>query len=144
MAVRTYDPKQVTLIVGAFPIGGFADGSYITVTRENDAYQKVVGADGETSRAKSNDRSGTITITLAQTSPSNDVLSAISLADELNNDGIVPIAIRDGSGRTIIIAPFSWVQKPADVEFAKEITDREWVMACSDISMTEGGNPDAQ
>ncbi len=86
--VRTYDPKEVIIIVGVAPMGGFADGSFITINRINDTFSKVSGTDGVVSRAKSNDKSGEITLTLAQTSPSNDVLTLIAQADELSNNGI--------------------------------------------------------
>ena len=144
MALRTYDPKKVIVIVGVVPIGGFADGSFITVSRANDTFSKVSGADGVVSRAKSNDKSGEISITLSQTSPSNDVLSLIAQADELTNNGVVPIWIRDSSGRTNLLSAFAWVRKPPDVEFGKEITDREWMFDAVDIDFFVGGNFQAE
>lgn len=144
MSVRTYDPKEVVVLVGGIPIGGFADGTAIAVSRSNDAYSKVSGTDGITSRAKSNDKSGEIAITLSQTSPSNDVLSGIALADELSNNGVVPVSITDLSGRTILLSAFAWIRKPADTEFAKEISNREWMLDAADLNMFVGGNPSSE
>ncbi len=144
MSVRTFDPGQVSLIVGAFPISGFADGTFINVSRENDSFSKVTGADGITSRAKSNDRSGMIVITLAQTSPSNDVLSGINAADELNSDGVVPVFVKDNSGRGLFVSAFAWIRRPADSEFSKEVSNREWTLDCSELNMFVGGNPTAE
>jgi hypothetical protein len=144
MAVRTYDPKEVVVLVGGIPIGGFADGSAVSVSRANDTFSKVSGTDGITSRAKSNDKSGEIALTLAQTSPSNDVLSGFAIADELSNNGVVPVAITDLSGRTVLVSAFAWVRKPPDTEFAKEISDREWMLDAADLDMFVGGNPDAE
>ena len=140
MALHTYDPKEVLVIIGGAPIGGFADGTAIKVNRASDAYSKVVGADGIVSRARSNDTSGEVSITLAQTSPSNDILSAIAAVDEASNAGVIPILIQDTLGRSTFVSAFGWIRKQADAEFAKEITNREWVLDAADITMFVGGN----
>lgn len=141
MPVRTYDPKQFNLLVNAIPIGGFADGTFISFERSNDTFTKVSGTDGVVSRAKSCDTSGEITITLAQTSPSNDVLSGIAAVDELTGDGVVPVLIEDKSGRTVALSAYAWVKKPAPADFGKEISNREWVLDCADLDVFIGGNP---
>jgi len=143
MAVRTYDPKQVLVIIGGIPMGGFADGAFVTVERTSDTFTKVSGADGIISRAKTNDRSGSLKFTIAQTSPSNDVLTGIAIADELTSDGVVPVLIKDNSGRSIFISAFGWVKKPPASEFAKDITNREWTMDLADLDVFVGGNADA-
>jgi hypothetical protein len=139
-APYTYDPSQVAVIVAGVPMGGFADGSFVTVERSNDTFTKVSGADGVVSRAKSNDKSGTIKITLQQTSPSNDVLQGIALLDEISNQGVVPILIQDFSGRSTYISAFGWVKKPPSSEFAKEVSNREWELDCADLDIKVGGN----
>jgi hypothetical protein len=143
MPVRTYDPKQVSVLVAGVPIGGFADGTAISVIRSNDSYSKVSGADGVMSRAKSNDISGEVTLTLSQTSPSNDYLSSIQSLDSLSGTGVVPVLIQDNSGRSKYVSGFAWVRKPPDSEFGKEISNREWVLDCADLSFFTGGNPDS-
>lgn len=140
MAVRTYDPKQVAINIGGAPMQGFADGTFLNVERENDAFQKVVGADGVVSRAKSNDRSGLATLTLVQTSPSNDLLSALAVADELQNAGVVPITVKDLEGRTTYFAGTGWIRKMADSEFSNEITNREWAIDLAEVDVFIGGN----
>lgn len=143
MPVRTYDPKKVVLTVGGVPIGGFADGTFIMVERTNDTFTKVSGADGIVSRAKANDFSGSITVTLAQTSPSNDVLQALATADELSNSGVVPVQCKDVSGRSTHFSAFAWIRKPPAAEYGKEISNREWALDCADLVMAHGGNADA-
>lgn len=139
-APYTYDPKQVAVIVGGVPLGGFADGSFVTVERSSDAFTKVTGADNITSRAKTNDKSGSITITLQQTSPSNDILQGFALVDEVSNSGVVPIVIQDFSGRSTFVTAFGWVKKVPKAEFSKEITNREWILDCADLDVKFGGN----
>jgi hypothetical protein len=140
MSVFTYDPKNVSVILGGKTISGFADGTFITAERNAQAFNLKVGASGEGARAKSNDKSGKVTITLLQTSSSNDDITAIAAADELNNQGAVPLLVRDNSGRTLITALTSWVQKYANSEFGKEIANRVWVIETDELDIFVGGN----
>lgn len=138
--VFTYDPKQVSMIVGGKIASGFADGTFIMIERNEPAFNLKVGTDGEGTRAKSNNKSGKITITLMQSSSFNDVLSGFAAADELSNAGVVPILLRDASGRTLCTALSAWVQKYANSEFAKEVTTRVWILETDEIDIFVGGN----
>ena len=140
MSVYTYDPTKVICIIGGVPMSGFADGSMVTVEREADAYSKIVGADGETTRVKSANRSGMITISLLQTSASNDILSGFALLDEAANAGVVPMLIKDNSGRSIFASGSGWVKKVPSSAFGKDAGDREWVLDCADLNIFTGGN----
>jgi len=141
MSLHTYDPKKVVLIVGGVPIGGFADGTFINVMRSEDAFTKVVGADGDTTRSKSNDKSGEMEITLLQTSMSNDVLTGFAMADELQNKGAVPVLLKDLSGTSAFASAFGWVRKLPDSEYGKEVSERSWTLDLVDLNMFVGGNP---
>ena len=127
-------------IVGGKIGQGFSDGTFIKVERNEQAFSLKVGVDGEGTRAKSNNKSGKITITLMQSSSFNDVLSAFAAADELSNTGAVPFFLKDNSGRTLVTALTCWVQKYADSEFAKEVSTRTWVLETDDIEVFVGGN----
>lgn len=140
MSLATFDPASVVITVGGIPMSGYADGTFALLSRSVDAWSMVTGADGLTTRVKSNDRSGTLTLTLAQTSPSNDALSAFAIDDELNNSGVVPILIKDLSGSTILFSATGWVQKFPDVEYSNILTDREWILGLADIDIFVGGN----
>lgn len=140
MSVKTYNPADVSVIIAGIPIEGFADGTFITVARNNDSWNMQVGSDGEGVRAKSNDFGGTITLTLMQSSLSNDALSALAVLDETSGGGIGPMLVKDGSGRTICAAETGWIRKPADVEFAREATSREWVIETDILNIFAGGN----
>jgi len=138
---KTYDPKNVQIIMGGAPITGFADGTFINVSFDEDQYTKTVGADGEVSRAKTNNHTSTITLTLKQTSGSNDVLSAFYNADKLNDAGAVPLMIKEiGSGRTLAFTQAAWVQKLPDVGYSKDVEDRAWTIATAQMDMFVGGN----
>jgi hypothetical protein len=138
--VATYDPKNVSMIVGGQIMSGFGDGTFIKLSRNEQAFNLKVGVDGEGTRAKSNNLSGKIEITLMQSSAANDILSSYALADQLSNTGAVPVLFRDNSGRTLATALTAWVQKVPDTEFAKEVTTRAWVLETDSLQIFIGGN----
>lgn len=140
MGFASYDPKQVNVIVGGAPIGGYADGNFVEITFEEEQFKKVTGADGLTSRAKTNNHSGSISITLQATSSSNDVLSLLWNADRRTNGGVVPILVKDSSGRTLAAAAHAWIKKLPDVAFGKEISERTWEFDCAELEIFVGGN----
>ena len=135
MAVKTYDAGQVSVIVGTSAIKGLAEGTFVAIARDEQLYTKQVGADGEVTRAKTNNNSGTITITVQQASDGNDILSAIA-----NAGSVVPITVVDGSGRTVAFGESAWVQDLPDVEFGRDAAEREWVIDVANLSLVVGGN----
>lgn len=140
MPVRTYDPLKVTVIIGGVPMSGFSDDTFVKVSRNEDLFSLHVGTDGETSRAKSNNRSGELSLSLAQTSTSNDVLSAFAIADEQSNSGVVPVLIKDNSGKSVYFSAAGWIKKMPDSEFGKDVKDREWVLDLAAVDVFIGGN----
>lgn len=128
------------MIVGGAIISGFADGTYIEAERDEDSFMKKIGCDGQVARAKNANRGGKITINLMQTSASNDTLSSFQQADELSGTGVVPVVLKDGSGRTLITAAAGWVKKPAKVTLAKEVEARQWVIDIGEFIVFVGGN----
>lgn len=142
MTLKNYDPKQVLITFGAIIIGGFADGVFCKVERTSEAFNTKAGADGEVCRTRTNDNRGKITITLMQSSLSNDLLSAQHSLDKALPLGLGTshLLIKDLSGRTLCEAPQSWIVKEPDQEFGKEAADREWVLEASDLITFVGGN----
>jgi hypothetical protein len=124
--IKSYDPNQVIIIYGGVPISGLADGTFIQVTNA-DAWSKKVGADGEVGRSKSNDYTSEVTLTLMQTSSSNNYLSGIVAIDKASNAGALPLQILDLSGTSLHFWPQAWIRKTADAGYSKEIGDRAWV-----------------
>lgn len=139
MSTKTYDPDKVIVTFLGIPMSGYADGTFISVERNEDAFALTVGADGETARTRNQNRSGTITLTLMQSSSSNDTLSAAAAADELTGLGIGALAIKDAFGTTLCIAPNAWIKKMPTTEFGKELANREWVFETDYVQMIVGG-----
>lgn len=140
MAVFTYDPSQVIISVGGVPMSGFTDGTFCEVVRDEATWVKTVGADGIVTRGKTNNRSGTLTLTLKQSSASNEVLSGFLIADELSNVGVIPILVKDLSGDSVYFAAQGWISAFANSTFGKEVGDRTWTISLAETDVFVGGN----
>lgn len=140
MSIRTYDPRSVIITIGGVPMSGFSDGTFLEVVRDEATWTKVVGADGYVTRGKTNNFTGTLTLTLKQSSPSNDVLSGFIALDEVSNSGIVPILVKDLSGNSTYFSGQGWVRQYANSTFAKDITDREWTVDLGQLDLFVGSN----
>jgi len=140
MSVRTYDPKQVIVTIAGVPMSGFSDGTFLEIDRNEPTWTMVVGADGLVTRGKTNNFSGTMTLTLKQSSPSNDILSALMAADEASNAGIFPVLVKDLSGNSVYFSATAWVNQYANSTFDKAITDRQWTFSLSEADMFVGSN----
>lgn len=142
MAVKVYDPKSVIISVGTFVLEGFADGTFVTVERNEDSFTLQVGSDGEAVRSKSNNQSGRITAQLLQSSPANDLLSALHATDENSpsGDGIVPVIVKDLNGTSLYTAQHAWIVKGPSAEYGREATAREWVIETNKLIANYGGN----
>lgn len=140
MAVLVYDPSSVSIVFAGTIITGYDDGTFVSIERNNDMWAIKVGADGIGTRAKSSDKSGRVTITLMASSPANDKLSAMAVADELSGAGVAPLLVRDGSGRTVASALSAWVVKMPQVEFSKEPSNRAWTLETDSLTLYVGGS----
>ena len=145
-AFHQYDPKKVLLSVGGTPspISGYAEGTFIDASRDANAFEKSVGADGEVTRIRNRNRAGSIKITLQQGSNSNAMLSALAEADEQTGTGVVPITLMDMSGvfpQTCLAATYAWIRKKPDASFdGKTEKTREWIFDLAAMDFIIGGN----
>lgn len=140
MGVKTYAASEIQINFAGQNLRGLADGSFVRIERREDTFALAVGADGESARSQSANASGSVTITLMQTSVSNDVLSGLQKLDELTGKGMAPLFVKDARGRTVCISQEAWVKKPANVEYGKEVGNREWTIECGNLQMFVGGN----
>jgi hypothetical protein len=127
MSIKTYSPTECSVIVGGAIITGFADGTFVKVTRDDDAFKKVVVADGEVSRSKSPNRGGSIEITLTQVSDSNAILGAMALIDDESGEGVVPVIVKDNLDYTAIGSK-GWIKKLPDMERGKDMGNMTWTI----------------
>ena len=138
---KVYNPKEMVMIFGPTgQITGYADGTFVTVDKNEDAFTLQIGTDGEGVRSKSNNQSGTVTFSLLQSSSSNDILSTIHTADLELGTGVFPLFIKDLNGSSLYEASQAWIRKFPSAEYGREAAAREWVIETDNLIMFAGGS----
>jgi hypothetical protein len=137
--LTNYVPKDVIITWGSDHVTGFADGSFVTADRSEDTWSIKVGADGEAVRVRNANKSGTIKLTLLQSSPANDVFASGHRVDERTGQGAKTLQVKDLNGTTLCTAALAWVKKPAAAAYGKEATDREWTLETHELDIFTGG-----
>lgn len=138
--VDTYLPSQVTVVWNGIPIDGFAPDTFVEVARNNPAFNLTIGSGGAGARAGSSDKSGTVSVTLLQTSATNALLSAQAAIDEQTGDGVGKLAVTDLSGQDLHLAEQAWIQKRPDSAYGNTINNRVWVFETDNLEMLVAGN----
>ena len=145
MGLKTYDPRKWDIVFAGILLNeGTADGTFLTIAPEVEAFSIKVGADGTPTRTRSHNRVAKATLTLMQTSEVNDRLSALLAADRaaVNGQGVGVFYVQDRAGTTILQASKSFISDDPDVELSDEATTRDWEFILSDYTPVHGGNPD--
>lgn len=140
MAVRTYSSRRMSILIDSVPITGLAPDTFINVAPTADSFTKSVGSSGEVSRAEVADRTGTVTLTLQQTSPSNEYLTQLHDADRVSLANAKSFMLKDENGTTVISAESCWISRLPDSEYSQEVGTREWTLELSDMSAQIGSN----
>ena len=136
MIPSTYDPKKVIITFGGVPIDGYTDGTFVDVTpNDADGFKKKVGANGGVAWAKSADNTHQITISLMQSSVSNQYLSGIRNMDKLTGKGLLPLVITDVNGGSLQFWPLARIKgDPSSWGYGNELTERQWVIDTGQIA----------
>lgn len=139
-----YDADQIAIDLGGIKIdSGFAEDSFIKIEMDEKAFTYVVGVDGSVTRSKTKNKVAKITIMLMQSSYINDQLSALMILDLAapNGAGVSPFLLKDMNGTTLCAGAHAWIEKPPDIELARDAKSREWPIICSDLNVFVGSNP---
>lgn len=128
MSTKTVDPDQVIVTFAGIPLSGFAEGTFINVSQDNESFNTTQGSDGELARVKSGQSLTTVTLTLMQTSDSNDALAALHTLDveAPNGAGVGPFTISDLNGRSVLTSVEAWIKTRPDSAWGNEAQTREW------------------
>lgn len=141
MASRNYDAKQVQVVIGGVAMEGFQPGSFVAIAYNEDQYKLIVGPDGSTTRSRTNNLSARVTLRLQQSSPSNDVLTGLFVADGESPVGApVPIMVKDASGRSLFVSESAWIVKLPDSDYGTDPGERAWTIETDALVAFIGGN----
>lgn len=141
-----YSPESVVIVLskGAFvhTIQGYADGTFLNVSRITPASELYVGSDLSAGRVKRRNKASTITLTLHQFSPSNAVLQALQRADEEDDSDrwVVALTAKDTSGTTLFSSNQAFVATVPDTSLSSTTETRDWVLQAVSLSSNVGSN----
>ncbi len=137
----TYDPSDVSISVGGIhTVSGYVDGTFVNIVNNTKPVETHRAMDGTTERLYTKDEGYTVTVTLAQTSVSNNILSSIYNIDKVTRMGKFPLIIKDGQGQSVFFAPDAWISKAPDVVFGNEMQTREWQFDTAGAALAIAGN----
>jgi hypothetical protein len=138
---KNFDPNQYIVSFANIIVQGYVSDTFIEASRNEDAYTEVVGAQGDVIRVRNNNKTGIVTLTLQDVSPTNDAFSTRVAADELTPGGIAaaPLVIKNLNGTTLIFVENAWIRKIADMNVSTEPGPRVWVISCAELEMFVGG-----
>ena len=143
--LRQFDPLQV---VGSWitPTGavdildGRISGEFLATARDNMRWAREFDAHGNATRVKNNNTGGSVTLTLSASSPTNAALSARVAADQLGENIVGPLVLRDLNGETVIECDGAFLEDVPEVSFGQERGTRTWVFQCAGIRQFVGGH----
>ena len=139
MAIATINPKKFRVTFGPVIMSGFGD-DVISIEYPDDAFETVRGADAQITMVNKSVDDVQVTVTLKQSSQTNDLLSAIHKADKLSGAGVLPLAFTDGSGTTVLFADAARIVKAPTVDFGNSAKDRVWTIHTGPCELHIGGN----
>ncbi|QXV71730.1 putative structural protein [Pseudomonas phage psageK4] len=142
-SLLNYSPNDVTITVaGLYSVTGYAEGTFVRITKDTQQISTTRAMDGTMSRVKSPDTGWKVEITLAQSSSGNDIFSTLWNVDKVTGMGKFPLFIKDGSGSTMFMAATAWIEEIPDIIFSNQMETRTWRFGATDVIINVGGNGD--
>jgi len=137
----TYSPEDIQVAVaGILNITGFVEGSFVTISRDAPLFATTESADGMVSRVKRNSNTYTVSLSLMNTSESNDALTILAGIDHSTSVAKFPLLIKDSLGSTVFFATSAWIENLPSTEYSTTITNRNWNIRCASSTLFVGGN----
>lgn len=97
--MAAYDATDVNVSISGRIVTGFAEGSIVECSRNEDRITPYIGTKGETAYSINNNNTGTITINLQQQSPINAVLQGYANRKESFSISVIDINAGGGNFR---------------------------------------------
>lgn len=144
--LASYSPEDMTIVLAnsqfSHVITGYADGTFVSITRETPASTLYVGSDLSNARVVRANKASTITLSLHQASSSTDVLSQLLANDEETRDDtwLFSVTIKDNIGRSLYYSPQAFIGNSPDAMYSTSIENRDWMIQCVSLTNMQGGN----
>lgn len=139
--IFNYNPDEVYVVIaGLLNAEGFADGTFISLNKDEAPFRSRTTADGVTVRLYRNSQTYTVELTLHIGSPSNDFLTKLWQLDEITGKGKFPILIKDGSGTDLFFSATSWIEGLPTMVKSTSVDVRTWRIKCASAGVNFGNN----
>lgn len=144
----TYAPGKLTIVIAqessgiAHIVSGFSEDSIVQIERVAETYTMYTGADNFSTRTLNSNTSARITLSLQQSSTSNDILNALYTSDrnDPGPEGFFSIHIKDSSGRGDFFSDDAYVGVVPNSNYSNTVQTREWIIHAHDLQSVIGGN----
>ena len=157
----TYNLRDMDVVLAGTPITDFGEFDAVSVTWNQESYQRIVGVDGEVCRMRSDDRGGRIVLTLMQTSRSLTMMETGRILDSLLGTGYfamtiysLPMALelpsrvaKEGEVLTssntrwepafTLYADRCWIAGHPGWDFRRKVGEMKWSIDCKQLRLTE-------
>jgi hypothetical protein len=146
--LSTFAPADVTIVISqsssgiAHIISGYSQDSIVQVERSAETYTMYTGADNTSTRIYNANKSAKLSISLQQTSASNDILTQLYLNDAAtrNSTGLFSIQVKDNSGRSNYFSDDAYIAVVPNSNFANSMQVRDWIIQAHNLDSIIGGN----
>lgn len=146
--LATFAPNDVTVVITqrssgiAHIVSGYSEDSIVNIERTAETFTMYTGADNTSTRIYNANKSATVTLSLQQTSASNDILSLLYANDSnsRNSSGLFSLQISDSSGRSRYFSDNAYVGVVPNSQFGNSMQVRDWVLHAHNLDTYIGGN----
>lgn len=146
--IATFAPADVTIVITqessgiAHIMSGFSEDSIVQIERSAETFTMYTGADNTSTRIYNANTSAKLSISLQQTSTSNDILTSIYLNDAAtrNSSGLFSIHVKDNSGRSDYFSDDAYIGVVPNSNFNNSMQVRDWVIHAHNLQTFIGGN----
>jgi hypothetical protein len=142
--VQVYSGSGVTVVFGPVNsgMGGQETDEFIRISQEGDDVIEEYDLNGNVVLSPNEAIKFTAVWTVKQSSPINDMLSAILALQKTPGmaGSIHPMMIKDTQGTTIYQAANAWIRKAPDDTRGQKIGKMEWTFGLSGLTRFSGGN----
>lgn len=143
MTIANYLPDEVNCLAFGIPLNGFADGTFITISKDKVPFGSTETADGQVARLYTNSSTYTISLTFHRGSTSNDILTKLWQLDEISQRGKFPLFIKDLSGTDLFFSTNTWIEGIPNMVQSTNFDTRTWTLKSSQAIINVGSNQDA-
>lgn len=140
MTVHNYDSNEFSITLGSVTINsGRGNATFFSLEPLAEDFTTQRGADGETTRSRSNNRGAIVKLTVMQTSQAHRDLHALRALDLAapNGAGVVAFQARDRLNGLRFEAEKAWVRKAPNEGFGREAAEREWEVELGSFSVID-------